>query len=325
MGPSVGAPEGDVLDSSRFGCEPQGHFEAIGIAEDCSGRPLVLVYGGGCERAALSEEFVREPDAEAPPVVLAHLGRGVRAGGPVAEPGDVHGPHVESWIAAGHPVGEREAHAAALDRPAITAHADQNPGKPRIGPTRGFPSGAKVKGPLTTRAMPTSASTGKCLNAVSSEGAMRSRSGVSRRLSKSTASAGAARRLQPARRCPRAGPVLPVGYRSRRRNRSSHQLFARSLVVSDDLRDGLGDHVSVLHGEHRQFEAHHASDLARPQASGVDDVRRLDPVVTAVGIGRHRCAGEIAAGGVVQPDPPGAISGAFDAPSPRVSANFCSR
>src|SRR6185437_15840160 len=32
------------------------------------------------------------------------------------------------------------------------------------------------------------------------------------------------------------------------------------------------DEVLVLHGEHRQLEAHHAPDLARPQAAGIDHV-----------------------------------------------------
>ena len=32
----------------------------------------------------------------------------------------------------------------------------------------------------------------------------------------------------------------------------------------------------VLHGEHRQLEADHPADLARPQAAGVDDVLGVD-------------------------------------------------
>ena len=40
----------------------------------------------------------------------------------------------------------------------------------------------------------------------------------------------------------------------------------------DDLGNLLGDEVLMLHREHRQFEADHAADLARPQAAGIDDV-----------------------------------------------------
>ena len=64
-------------------------------------------------------------------------------------------------------------------KPAITPQADQKLVRPRTGPTSGLPSGAKVKGPLMTRLIPAFSSRGKCLNATSSEGAMRSKSGCS--------------------------------------------------------------------------------------------------------------------------------------------------
>ena len=47
------------------------------------------------------------------------------------------------------------------------------------------------------------------------------------------------------------------------------QLLLRPAL---QLRQVLGDEVLVLHGEHRQLEAHHAPDLARPQAAGIDHV-----------------------------------------------------
>ncbi len=46
------------------------------------------------------------------------------------------------------------------ERPAITPQATQKFGSPRIGPTSGLPSGAKVNGPLTVFLMPTVASAG---------------------------------------------------------------------------------------------------------------------------------------------------------------------
>ena len=40
----------------------------------------------------------------------------------------------------------------------------------------------------------------------------------------------------------------------------------------DDLGNVFRDDVHVLHGEHRQLDAGHAPDFARPEAGGVDDV-----------------------------------------------------
>ena len=54
-----------------------------------------------------------------------------------------------------------------------------------MGPTRGLPSGAKVKGPLMILRMPAFSNAGKCWKPTSSEGAMRSRSGGSRSWPKS--------------------------------------------------------------------------------------------------------------------------------------------
>jgi hypothetical protein len=48
------------------------------------------------------------------------------------------------------------------------------------------------------------------------------------------------------------------------------------LVEGFDLRHRLGQQIHVLHGEHRQFDADHAADLARPQAAAVHDVLAFD-------------------------------------------------
>ena len=71
------------------------------------------------------------------------------------------------------------------DSPAITPHAVQYPGSPRIGPISGLPSGANVNGPFTTRWIPAVAKAGKWAKATSSALAMRSRSGGSSRMEKS--------------------------------------------------------------------------------------------------------------------------------------------
>ena len=64
-------------------------------------------------------------------------------------------------------------------KPAMTAQAHQKLVRPCTGPTSGLPSGAKVKGPLMICLMPAFSMPGKCLKPISSEGAMRSRSGGS--------------------------------------------------------------------------------------------------------------------------------------------------
>ena len=53
-------------------------------------------------------------------------------------------------------------------------------------------------------------------------------------------------------------------------------LAAGRLVEFLDLRHRLGEQIHVLHGQHRQFDADHAADLARPQAAAVDDMLGLD-------------------------------------------------
>ena len=70
-------------------------------------------------------------------------------------------------------------------KPAMTPQATQKLRIPGTGPTSGFPSGAKVNGPLTILRMPTSPSRGKCLKPTSRLGAMRSRSFGSRSWPKS--------------------------------------------------------------------------------------------------------------------------------------------
>ena len=62
------------------------------------------------------------------------------------------------------------------ENPAITPQATQNPSRPRTGPMRGLPSGAKVNGPFTTCLMPASRNAGKCSKPTASEGAIRSMS-----------------------------------------------------------------------------------------------------------------------------------------------------
>ena len=65
------------------------------------------------------------------------------------------------------------------ESPAITPQAVQYPGRPRIGPMSGLPSGENVNGPFTTRWIPAVAKAGKCAKATSSDSERRSKSGGS--------------------------------------------------------------------------------------------------------------------------------------------------
>ena len=73
-----------------------------------------VVDRDGLDEPAFGQLLVGERDPEATPVVLLGLDAGVRERRVVAEAGDVHTPDVETGVALGHPVGEREADAAAL-------------------------------------------------------------------------------------------------------------------------------------------------------------------------------------------------------------------
>ncbi len=50
------------------------------------------------------------------------------------------------------------------------------------------------------------------------------------------------------------------------------QFAAALLVVGDHLGHVIGDEIHMLHGQHRQFDADHAADLARPQAARIHHV-----------------------------------------------------
>jgi hypothetical protein len=48
------------------------------------------------------------------------------------------------------------------------------------------------------------------------------------------------------------------------------------LVEGFDLRHRLGEQVHMLHGEHRQLDADHAADLARPEPAAIDHMLGVD-------------------------------------------------
>ena len=85
---------------TRARCSRPQHVAEHGVAR---GEPVI--DRRGAEAAGRRQLLVGEADAEAPGVVLAHLGVGVGQGGPVAVAGDVHAPDVEAGVAVDHPVG----------------------------------------------------------------------------------------------------------------------------------------------------------------------------------------------------------------------------
>ena len=93
----VGAAEGDVLDRlGAVGREPERVLEPVALAEHGILAPSAGRRSASCAAAAPRQFLVGEADAEAPRIVLAHLGVGVGQRRPVAVARDVHRPHVEA-------------------------------------------------------------------------------------------------------------------------------------------------------------------------------------------------------------------------------------
>ena len=325
MGPCVGATERDVLDGPWLGSKPQRHLEAVSISEDGTRRTLRFVDRGRGQRPAFGQELVGEADAEAPPVVLSHLGGRVGASCPVAESGDVHGPHVESGIARGHPVRQGEPDTPALGQSRHHPAGRPQPRQAADGADEGVAIGGERERPIDH---PGDAGVGQHRKVLERR--------VQRRCDPLEV-----RGQQALVEVPWRLPALPCHGRLLVRADQqtltllarvdlaaevdgTHQLGAGALVVGDDLVNGLGDDVGVLHGEHRQLEPDHAAHLACPQPSRVDDMGRFQPVV-ALG-GWVRCASEIASGRVVQPDAPRlAVRRPLDASRPGVATDLCAR
>ncbi len=149
--------------------------------------------------------------------------------------------------------------------PAITPQATQKFFKPRIGPTSGLPSGAKVNGPFTTFLMPAAPSAGKCANPTSRLGAMRSRSFGSRSCPKS----------QGVVSCRPGHSGALVGAHEHAAALLADVDFAfevdgvQLFLLAGQFRHVAGDQVLMLHRQDGQLDADHAAHLARPQAPGI--------------------------------------------------------
>ena len=55
-------------------------------------------------------------------------------------------------------------------------------------------------------------------------------------------------------------------------------------IEAREFGDRVGNDVMVLHGEHGKLQAHHAADLARPQAAAVDDVLGVDAALVGLDV-----------------------------------------
>ena len=251
-----------------LGREPQRVFEAAVVAEHGVFRLQTLVHGCGAQRARGRQFFVREADAEAARVVFAHLHVGVGAVRPATVAGHVHGPHVGTRVAFGHPVGKREAHTTALAEAShdaashpIVAHAAHRADE-RVAVRR-----------ESERAVHHSADAHFAETREVLEGHFQAR-GDTLEVVRQQVLAEVPRRVL---RGPRYAGTL-VGADEHAATLLAHVDLAFEVddvelfFLVHELRQVLGDEVLVFHGEDGQLEAHHAADFTRPQAAGVHHV-----------------------------------------------------
>ena len=150
----------------------------------------------------------------------------------------------------------------------MTPQATQKFLRPRIGPTSGLPSGAKVNGPLTTLRMPTSAKRREVLEADLQ--ARRNALQVIRQQALGEVPGRLPRR--PGHAGALVGPEQHAAALLAHVDLALEVDAVQLLLAALQLRQVLGDQVLVLHGEDRQFQSDHAPDFARPQTAGVHHV-----------------------------------------------------
>ena len=256
-------PRGDVLAA----LEPQRVLEPVRRTPDGVRRVQAAVDRGGQERPSRGELFVGVGDPEPAAVVLAHLRVRVRRGGPLAVPRDIHPPHVEARISLRDPVGQRQPDAAALAEPGH--HPARDP-VASLTPDR-TDEGVAVRGKGER-----SVDDGLDADLVKDREVVERDGEVVRDPVE-------VRREQLVPEVPRSrlrGPgdaVRLVGAEQQPVALLAHVDLAREVHRVEprrtvELGHRLGDEVHVLHRQHRQLDAAHAADLARPQAAGVDEV-----------------------------------------------------
>ncbi len=94
--------------------------------------------------------FVGIADREAPLIILDDLGQRVARRDPCAKAGAIHREDIALRLALDHPLRKGQPNAAALAEAGHDSAGGPIVAHPGTGPTRGLPSGAKVKGPWIT-------------------------------------------------------------------------------------------------------------------------------------------------------------------------------
>ncbi len=273
----VGAVErDDVLGLGALGREPQRRLQPPGIAHHGVLRDHGVVERRRLRRPRGRQFLVGEADREAPRIVLAHLGVGVAQRRPFAPAGDVHAPDVEAGIAVDHPVGQRQPDAAALAEAGHDAAGDPEIGQALHRADQRVAVRREGEGAVDDLLDAGLLDAGKMLEA----DLQRRRDAVE--VGRQQLVAEIPGRVD---RRPRLAGLLigaeqdAVALLARvdlaLEVEHADHLAAGRLVEGLDLRHRLGQEIHVLHGEHRQLDADHAADLARPQAAAIDDMLGL--------------------------------------------------
>ena len=264
-----------------LGGVPEWHLHAPGHAHHRAVLgDLDVVERRRLLRAGRGQLLVREADREAARVVLAHLGVGVARRRPLAEPRHVHAEDVVAGVALRHPVGDDEAHAAALAEARHHRAGDPEVRQPRHRPDQGVAVGGEGEGAVDHLLDP-----GVLQGRIVAEAGLQRRGDpVEVRLQQLVAEV-------PGRGFRRpwlagllvgaeqhAAALLPRVDLAGQVEDADH-LAPRGRVELRHRLDRLGQQVHVLHREQRQLEPDHPPDLARPEAAGVDDVLGLDGAV----------------------------------------------
>ena len=277
----------DVFGLFARGCVPQRGFHAPAVAHDRALCAHHVVQRRGLLRAGCGQFFVGEADAKAPRIVLAHLGVGVVAGGPVAVARHVHAPNVKAGVAIDHPVGERQTDAATL---AETGH--HTAGAPEVAQAfdrahQGVAVGGEGEGAVDHALDAGVFQSGEVLEGDFQRRRDAVQVGLQQLLAK-TPRGGAGGPRHTGLFVDAEHHALAFLAQVTFGAEVDHvtDLFARGLVERLDFGDVVGHQVHVFHGQDRQLNAHHAADFARPQAAAVDHVFGVDLAL----VGAHRPA-----------------------------------
>ena len=224
-------------------------------------------------RASGWQFFIREADAEAAGIILAHFLVRVRTRCPFAIARDIHTPDVKARIAIHHPLRERETDAAALAEARHHGACD-----PVIRETL---HGADERIAVWREG---ERAVDDFLNARFRHGGemlvtdfKRWRDAVEIWLQQFRTEIPRGRLRRPRHTCAlicakhHAGTLLAHIDFSFEID-GMRQFMAALFIVSNDFRHLVGYEIHVLHREHRQFDADHAADFTRPETTTIHNM-----------------------------------------------------